>query len=206
MPTRTPAPPAHPPRRRRTAALATLAALTAGALARAPASPASAHDQLKGSTPASGSTVSAPTSVTLTFAEDVLAAGNGNRIVVTGPDGRVPGTLSVAGPVVTQTFAQPLPPGRYLVAWRVASDDGHPVSGTFRFTALAGTTAPATATATALPSPSASTSPVASSASTHDHEEQAGGPGRVLLLVLFVGAALSAGTIVLAKRRQREVS
>ncbi|WP_426565769.1 copper resistance CopC family protein [Angustibacter sp. McL0619] len=183
--------------RRRVLALAAATAVTLG-----PASAASAHDQLASTVPAAGSQVSAPTSVTLTFGEDVLAAGNGNRIVVTGPDGPVPGALSVRGAVVATTFAQPLPPARYLVAWRVASDDGHPVSGTFRFTALAG--------ATAVSSPSVSTpgasTPVASAGSTHSHDDEAGGPGRVLLLVLFVGAALSAGTIVLARRRQREAS
>jgi hypothetical protein len=93
------------------------------------------------------------------------------------------------------------------------------VSGTFRFTALPrAATSTATPTGTASPTASATgtvaatdptspaTTPVASSTSTHGHEDDAGGPGRVLLLVLFVGAALSAGTIVLAKRRQREAS
>jgi methionine-rich copper-binding protein CopC len=169
---------------------------------------ASAHDQLKSTTPDDGARVSGPSVVRLTFGEPVLDAGNGNRIVVVGPSGRVPGTLVVDGAVVSTTFDQPLPAGQYTVTWRVASDDGHPVSGTFRFTSVAGTASPtpgatASATAAADPSPTSAT-PVTSSSSEHEDEDQAGGPGRVLLLVLIVGAALSAGTIVLAKRRQRE--
>src|SRR4051794_27304146 len=92
------------------------AVLAVGLLAVLPAATASAHAQLASTAPADGSRVASPTSVTLTFAEDVLAAGNGNRIVVTGPDGPVPGTLSVHGAVVATTFPAPLPPGQYLVA------------------------------------------------------------------------------------------
>ena len=67
-------------------------------------------------TPAPARRSAAPTSVTLTFGEDVLAAGNGNRIVVTGADGACPARSSVDGAVVAHDVrataaARPLPGG-----------------------------------------------------------------------------------------------
>lgn len=202
--------PRSPHARRRRSLAAVISLVLTLLLVGAPT--AQAHDQLKSTTPADGARVSGPSVVRVTFGEPVLDVGNGNRIVVVGPSGRVPGTLEVDGAVVSTTFDQPLPAGRYTATWRVASDDGHPVSGTFQFTSLGGTpsstpsiTPGSTASATASAAPTSTTAaPVASSSSAHEDEDQAGGPGRVLLLVLIVGAALSAGTIVLAKRRQRE--
>ncbi|GAB3599699.1 hypothetical protein GCM10027446_31950 [Angustibacter peucedani] len=183
--------------------LATTALALGGVLA---AAPASAHDQLESTSPADGASVDGPRAVSLTFGEAVLDVPTANRVVVTGPDGDVEGTLAVDGAVMTLTFADPLPGGSYRVQWRAASDDGHPVSGRFAFTS----TAPrATATATASPSTSsgaATTSP-APTTTTLDAEpaaDEAGGPGRVLVLGLLLLGALCAGTIVAAKRRARE--
>jgi copper resistance protein C len=66
------------------------------------------------------------------------AMAMGAQVVITGPSGPV----QTGSPIVVDNSAwQPLaadaPPGNYEVAWRVTSGDGHPITGTFRFTAEA---------------------------------------------------------------------
>ena len=100
------------------------------------ASPAAAHTELISTTPADQQTVSrTPAVVVLTFDESLLAMGT--QVVVTGPQGPV----QAGGPdVVETTVSQNLqggPAGLYTVAWRVIAADGHPISGTFKFTAAA---------------------------------------------------------------------
>ena len=99
---------------------------------------ASAHDVLETTTPAAGSTVERmPQSVSLTFTEQPLSIGT--QVVVTGPSGAVQqGAPTVAGRVVTQAISPSAPAGSYTVTYRVTSDDGHPVSGTFGFLATTG--------------------------------------------------------------------
>lgn len=100
----------------------------------ASAAPASAHAGLVRVVPGDGSTVtSAPTRVQLIFDEDL---GTPADIVVTGPSGdRVErGTVQVRGKtagIAVEASAS----GSYTVAFRVVSEDGHPVAGetTFRF-------------------------------------------------------------------------
>jgi methionine-rich copper-binding protein CopC len=125
-----------------------VAALVVGLVVGAPLA-ASAHDVLERTSPADGTTVSTmPASVVLTFSEDPLAIGA--QVVVTGPSGDVSsGAPTVSGRDVTQAVAPDAPGGDYTVTYRVTSDDGHPVSGTFSFHAtvgLDGSTATAGAT------------------------------------------------------------
>ncbi len=118
-------------------AVALLAALATGLVALVLAAvPAAAHNTLRSSDPADGGTVtSAPAQVTLTF--DQAALELGSEVVVTAEDG----TVVSAGPVqlvdvsVVQPLAEDRPAGAYRVDWRVTSADGHPISGTFGFTA-----------------------------------------------------------------------
>ena len=57
------------------------------------------------------------------------------------------------------------PAGRYSVEWRVTSDDGHPVSGRFAFTAEgAATGASAGATPSGAPASTAASTPTATPA------------------------------------------
>ncbi|MBD3782562.1 MAG: copper resistance protein CopC, partial [Micrococcales bacterium] len=109
------------------AVLATLLVVLAGVGA---VEAADAHTGFEGSTPAAGATVRAlPTPVRLRFADPVLpgtAAG-----VLTGPDGRVTlDTPTIRGVVVTLTLPRVRHAGRYVLAWRVVAEDGHPVAGT----------------------------------------------------------------------------
>jgi copper resistance protein C len=142
-----------PPSRVRT----TVAAVGAGLVLALVASPAYAHDELKSSSPADGTTLAQPPGqVVLTFEEPPVELGA--QVVVTGPDGPVSsGTPRLDGDDVIADVAPQAPAGRYTVAWRVTSDDGHPVSGTFAFTAQAptagGTSSAAAATPATTPAP-----------------------------------------------------
>jgi hypothetical protein len=96
-----------------------------------------------------GSVARTPASVTLTFDEPALAMGT--LVVVTGPTGDVQvGAPRLVDNTVTQDLRGGAPAGRYTVSWRVTSDDGHPISGTFAFTSRAA----GTGTASAVPTPS----------------------------------------------------
>lgn len=118
-------------------ALATLAAL-------GPATAAQAHGRLTGTQPAGGTTVAeGPPAVRLLFDEAVQARFA--VVAVTGPSGaRVDrGGPQVAGTTIDQPVDEMAAPGSYLVAYRVVSADGHPVSGQFRFTYAPGPVRPA---------------------------------------------------------------
>lgn len=69
--------------------------------------------------------------------------------MVTGPDGATwqDGPAAIAGSVLTQPLRALSASGRYVVAYRIVSDDGHPVSGELSFTL----TVPGTATPTTTP-------------------------------------------------------
>ncbi|MGY1715506.1 copper resistance protein CopC [Geodermatophilus sp. SYSU D01106] len=100
---------------------------------------ASAHDALVSATPADGASLgAAPAAVELRFSGDVQELGA--ELVVTGPDGaRVgDGVPSVSGPTVSLPLPGDLPAGTYAATWRIASADGHPVSGTTTFTVTGG--------------------------------------------------------------------
>lgn len=146
-----------PSRRARAARSAVLAAL-ALLLTALVAGPAAAHNTLRSSDPADGATVpTAPAQVTLTF--DQAALELGTQVVVTGPDGAVvsDGAVQLVDVSVVQPLVATRPAGAYTVAWRVTSADGHPLSGTFAFTAAQAVgVAPSedpTAEATSTPTP-----------------------------------------------------
>ena len=155
-----------------------LVALAAAAVVVLGAGPAAAHDEIVSTAPANGATVDvAPDRVVLTFAEPAIALGT--QVVVTGPDGAVvsQGDVTLEATTVAQALAASRPAGTYHVDWRVTSADGHPVTGTFAFTATnptpavptqpASTQPTSTAPATTAPSPSPSaTAAVGSPAGT----------------------------------------
>ena len=124
------------------------ALLALGLLVMVP-SAAFAHDVLERTNPADGTTVThLPSSVVLTFSEAPLTIGA--QVVVTGPSGPVSsGAPTSKSRDVSQAIAATAPGGDYTVSYRVTSDDGHPVTGTFSFhatTGLDGSTATAGAT------------------------------------------------------------
>jgi methionine-rich copper-binding protein CopC len=108
--------------------------------------PARAHSTLISMTPADGSLLTtAPTSVVLTFDSPIQDIGV--VVVVTAPDGShvQSGAPTILDNVVTQGLSPITVKGRYLVAYRVTSTDGHPVTRELSFDYLErGTAAPAT--------------------------------------------------------------
>jgi len=132
------------------------ALIALGLLLAAPTA-AFAHDVLERTNPGDGTTVTRlPAAVTLTFAEEPVALGT--QVVVSGPSGDVSsGAPTLNGRDVTQAISPSAPAGDYTVSYRVTSDDGHPVSGTFSFHAsigLDGSTATAGATVHVRPASS----------------------------------------------------
>lgn len=101
------------------------------------AAPAFAHARLVEASPADGAVSSeAPRQVQLRFSESVEAAFD--PIEVRGEDGeRVDldnARLDPENPeVVAVDLEESLPAGRYEVAWRVASEDGHPIEDDYDF-------------------------------------------------------------------------
>jgi methionine-rich copper-binding protein CopC len=144
------------------------------------AAPALAHASLVGVSPTDGSTLtSAVTKVTFTFDENIRSP---SRIVVTGPQGQRSSHGSTEVLDNTVTVAVSMQPrsgdvGRYGVAYRVVSADGHVVTGrsTFQYRPPGVEAAPARA----------ATSDAASSDSSHVGWFLGGGVV-VLLLVLLL--------------------
>ncbi len=131
--------------------------------------PASAHNVLRSTTPAADSTVDAPPeSVTLVFDEPAIAMGS--VVEVTDPDGQVvsDGPVQLRDTSVVQPVVAGVA-GTYQVVWRVTSGDGHPIEGTFAFTASSG--------AAAGPSSSGTPTAAASEPAVEASEELARGSG-----------------------------
>ena len=104
------------------------------AFAAAPA--ARMHATLLSSEPAKGSTVAAsPSRIYLVFSEEVEASLGGIRLV--GPGGRTIALKATADPrnvsALVGPVTTPLDAGTWRVEWRIVSEDGHPIDGTFTF-------------------------------------------------------------------------
>jgi copper resistance protein C len=157
------------------------------------ASPASAHNVLKSTSPADGKKVArTPSSVVLTFDEPAIALGT--KLVITGPEGPVQmGKPSLIDNTVTQDLQPGSPAGAYTVDWRVTSADGHPISGSFTFTAeAAAASVPSTAPSLApqpSPAPAAPTAPTARGSSG-------------LWLVAAAILVVASGLIAIGRRRR----
>ncbi|MEZ0165748.1 copper resistance protein CopC [Kineococcus sp. LSe6-4] len=188
-------------------------ALAAGFLALAggvaTAGPAAAHDRLESTDPTDGATVAtAPDAVVLTMSSTPLALGT--LVRVTGPDGTV---VSGGDPQIVDTdVSEPLtgarPAGTYQVEWRITSSDGHPVSGSFSFTATAaagGSQAPASPAPTDAASPSEGAGATASSPAAVDPSDPVASDGDRWLIAAGIGAVVVVGAVggVIGYRRRR---
>lgn len=120
-----------------------------------------AHARLLSSNPAGGAVLTAsPATVRLVFSErpelalaSIRLAGAGDTISLS-PLGRDPSDPAIVVAPVDRVLA----PGTYVIVWRVAARDGHPIRGTIQFT-VAGETA-------ALPDTPATPAPVPDAAET----------------------------------------
>lgn len=107
-------------------AVAAAAALAAG--------PAAAHARLVSATPAPNSTVAATRTLSLTFSERTVPAFSGFDVVNAAGDKLAVRTSTTEdGKSLTGTLARPLAPGAYRVDWRIASADGHRMTGSYTF-------------------------------------------------------------------------
>ncbi|MCX6444243.1 MAG: copper resistance protein CopC [Actinobacteria bacterium] len=101
--------------------------------------PASAHSKLVNSIPSSNQVVNSHIhSVTLNFNEKILVLENEtpNKIqVIQISSGKSTlGKLTVAKSQAKLRFSNSLDKGKYKVKYRVVSEDGHPVQGSYFFT------------------------------------------------------------------------
>ena len=171
---------------RRSFALLTLAM----ALVVIPAAAASAHAELVSTTPGDQAIVTqSPPSIRLRFSEGVTVQPDGVR-VLDGDAKRVDrGEAKRSGSEVTVPIEADLAPGSYLVAWRVISDDSHPVHGAFTFSV---------STASTLDRGLADKAFAGSS--DRRNEIIAGG----LRIAAYVGALLAAGLVAMGALLRRE--
>nr|WP_240940212.1 copper resistance CopC family protein [Planosporangium flavigriseum] len=121
---------------------AALAAAVATVALSLVATPAWAHNALRSSSPADGEQLAAPPrQVVLEFRERLDPKFT--VVAITGPGGPVTGEpVGVDGVRAVQPLPATLPDGRYTVAYRVVSVDGHPVQGQLSFTVAAPAAAP----------------------------------------------------------------
>lgn len=176
-----------------------LRALLAGVLALGVvtvAVPAEAHNVLVSTSPTDRQSVDVtPEAVVLTFDQPAVAMGT--QILVTGPAGPVQlGAPRLVDTTVTQALQGGAPAGAYTVAWRVTSNDGHPVTGTFTFTSKAAGTGQRPSEPSSTAAPAATPSPTAADPAGASRGYAAAALAAVLLL---------AGTVfqVLRRRRRR---
>ncbi|KOX35235.1 copper resistance protein CopC [Saccharothrix sp. NRRL B-16348] len=167
-----------------------LTGLVAGAVVLGTAAPAFAHNVLVSSDPKDGSRLEAgPAAITLTFDQAVQAGEKFNTITVTGPEGtrwEAAGEPTVKNNSVVFPVRPLGPAAEYTVGYRILSADGHPVTGSLKFTLTkAGSGTPAPAAESAAQDPASTSS----------------GAGGVPIWVWIVGAAvLLAGGAFLALR------
>lgn len=169
--------------------------------------PAEAHSDLVDSTPTSGDRLTtAPTQVELVFGEPVQQAG-GSIVVKASDGGRVdaPGTFSTDQNVATVQLTDVDTAGRYSVAYRVVSADGHVVTGTFTYQ-LAGPaseTAPASETGPATDDPAVAATPLAGTTTDGGAGQESAGVVWVLGLGA-IGLVLVAAIVAVALRGRRD--
>ena len=162
-----------------------------------PASGASAHTDLVSTVPATGAVLSsAPDAVILTFDEDLLAAAAEASILDSSGGLVREATATVSGAVATIAWPTDLGSGAYQVAYRVASGDGHPITGSLQFSY---TVASGAAGQTAQsPEPAAAPTATATSAPV---------PGGAMPNLFVIGALLVAvaiaGAIVVVRRGRK---
>lgn len=196
--------------------LAAITATLAALFLLGTAGPALAHDSLKSSDPAKGSTVKAVEKVTLEFTARVRMP----IVVVRGPgdEQHQLGKPAVDEREVTQELKGALPDGKYTIAYRVVSSDGHPIEGEIPFTVKGATpsaapsetssavdstpptTEPTTGPTTGEPTAQGATVTVTEAAA----QESSSGASFPVWLLVVVGALAGIGIgLVLSVRKKR---
>ncbi|MEU4573920.1 copper resistance protein CopC [Nonomuraea sp. ATR24] len=191
--------------------LAALTAILAALFVLATAAPAQAHDTLKSSDPAKGATVKSVDEVTLEFSNKVRMP----FVIVRGPGDaqHQAGDPESDGPVVKQRLKGELPDGKYTIAYRVVSSDGHPIEGEIPFTVKGASPSPeasaeSSAEATAEASTAASAAPSAAPSSAAPAADQAAAEESSgtfpVWLIVVVGALVGIGIGFLLSARKKK--
>ncbi|WP_174534586.1 copper resistance CopC family protein [Micromonospora chalcea] len=181
----------------------------AAAVSVLPAAPAAAHNSLTGSDPRDGARLAAaPERIELRFLATPKEATT--EVTVTGPDNvaATGGAPTFSGKRVIVPF-RPGAAGLYIVAYRLASDDGHPIKGEVRFTLTTGTPAeapsasapPTSAAPTAAPT-SAAPSPASPTPAAAEADDD-GGTGWLWAAGAVVVLAALGGGLLLRRRAAR---
>jgi len=111
----------------RLALITTVAAAVAGT--------AAAHARLVSANPAPDSVVASPRSVSMTFSERMVPAFSDFDLVSpTGAEVTVDASVSDDGKTLSGVPARALTSGVWRVNWRIASSDGHRMTGSYSFT------------------------------------------------------------------------
>lgn len=177
------------------------------------AMPAGAHAELTSTTPSDGASLTAaPAAVTLTFGEPLVPETV--NIAISNEMGQLQGIAPTTdGDTVTVPWPAEVGDGDYTVAYRVVSEDGHPVEGSFAFTVAGGASDPAAEASTvASPMPIATpvSTPVATpavAASQAPYEPTGPQDGSVdwvlVVVVMAFGIAAFSALLVAGRRNAR---
>lgn len=104
--------------------LLTMAALTVAA---------AAHSDLQSSSPKNGAVLkTSPSEVAITFSEKIEKTYSGLSVRDASGTTVASGTPTISGKSMSLAISS-LPPGDYVVVWRVLSVDSHKTDGTFKF-------------------------------------------------------------------------
>ncbi|QRY42069.1 copper resistance protein CopC [Microbacterium hominis] len=164
-----------------------LAVALAGTSVLVTALPAAAHDELLGSTPASGEALTdAPAEVTLTFSADVLTIGAAVIVADAADRDWVADAPVVRDGTVTVSLDPQLPTGGYEIRWRVVSQDGHPISGIIPF--KVGGAEPLTRTPAATAPSTSTDAGTAADAQDTTARDQGAREDQGIIRILLVGA------------------
>lgn len=172
------------------------------------AQPAFAHTDLVTGSPAEAASESRPPqTIKLTFSDEMTSRYA--KVALTAPDGEpgAAGAPQVTGRTVTLPVKPGLPAGSYTVGYRVVSADGHPVTGSYRFTVEEAAPAPAP-TPTRTPTPTPTPARTADASRTDDASSTPDPPLPVVAIAggLFLLAAAGVSVAVTRRRRTRHGS
>lgn len=161
---------------------------------------AAAHSVLVSSDPSRDAVLQQPPArVSGTFNEPLQPLFPALTIV--GPEGRSDqwqqGAPSISGAVVSVAMNPAAPAGKYTVNYRVTSEDGHVVEGSWSFT----TTQPGTGTPDASPADTAQ--PHSSTASPAATPRSTSNDGQLPLWVPVVGVVVAVGAALIWQERRR---
>ncbi len=165
-------------------------------------SPALAHDELTSSNPGADQTLSqAPEKVSMTFSGKLMDLEDANQVRVTDSQGNELSQekATVEGKQISQAMTgHGGEDETYTVTWRVVSEDGHPIQGSFSFSVGAGKTSEEVTQASAA---SSQASQVANQETEPAQAEKETSTVAKLLLFLTAAAGIVAvGVTVLLKR------